>query len=246
MHRGADTDFARNGFLQVPFSYLCPMKKRELIETTVVPGTRNQMCLYHTGDDYSISVQGQELMNTRMHGSEEMLAQLGCLKLTGKPGHILIGGLGMGFTLAAALRHSGPKASIDVVELVPAVEKWNQDYFGSYTDYPLRDVRTTIEIADVADVLRARPRHYDVILLDVDNGPCGMTQDKNSWLYGDVGLNTTLNALQSQGVVAIWSAHSDKAFHKRLVHLGHNVVEHRVGARGGGKNGQHSIWVAER
>lgn len=222
------------------------MKKRELIETTMVPGTQNQMCLYHTGDDYSISVQGQELMSTRMHGSEEALAQLGCQKLAGKPGHILIGGLGMGFTLAAALRHCGPKASIDVAELVPAVEKWNQDYFGSYTNYSLRDARTTIEIADVADILRARPRYYDVILLDVDNGPCGMTQEKNSWLYSDAGLNTVLNALQLHGVVAIWSAHSDKIFHKRLAHLGHNVVEHRVSARGGGKNGLHSIWVAER
>lgn len=222
------------------------MKKRELIETALVPGSHNQMSLYHNGDDYSISVDGQELMNTRMHGSEESLAELGCQHLKGRPdGRILVGGLGMGFTLAAALRHAGPRCQVEVSELVPAVHSWNLNHYGAFANHPLRDARVQVSLRDVAELLRTSPGTYDAILMDVDNGPCGMTQEKNSWLYGNAGLQITLDALKPQGIVAIWSAYPDLAFFKRLKRVGQNVSEHRVSARSGGGNGYHTIWVAQ-
>jgi len=219
----------------------------ELIDTTQIPGGHAEMTLHKKGDDFSICVKdGGELMNTRMHGSEESLAKLGCKKLEGKEGgRVLVGGLGMGFTLAATLHHVGPKALVEVAELVPAVEKWNREYFGPYANFPLNDFRSVVKIADVADVLRANPNSYDAILLDVDNGPTGMTQEKNSWLYWPEGLHVIAESLRTGGVLAVWSAYPDRAFHKRLVGMGFKVEEHRVGARTGGGGGRHTIWVAE-
>lgn len=222
------------------------MNKWELIETTLIPGGQTQMSLYQNGENYSICVDGKELMNTRLHGSEESLAELGCKKLMSRQdGNVLVGGLGMGFTLAATLRHVGPKAHIEVAELVPAVQEWNRDYLGEYAGWPVRDPRVKININDVADILRSNRHHYDAILLDVDNGPSGMTQEKNTWLYWPEGLKVIKDAMRPGGVLAIWSAYPDRAFHKRLLAMGFKVGEHRVRARASGGGGRHMIWVAE-
>jgi len=221
------------------------MNKWDLLETVLVPGSQTQMSLFKNGQDYSICVDGKELMNTRMHGSEDSLAVLGCANLANRQdGTVLVGGLGMGFTAAATLRHVGPKAKITVAELVPAVEEWNKEFFGSYANYPLKDPRIQVSIADVADVLRNHPNHFDCILLDVDNGPNGMTQEKNTWLYWPEGLQVICESLRPKGVLAIWSAHRDRAFHRRLLQMGFEVTEHRVSARGSGGGGRHIIWVA--
>jgi len=221
------------------------MIKWDLLETALVPGSQTQMSLFQHGTDYSICVDGKELMNTRMHGSEDSLAVLGCANLASRQdGTILVGGLGMGFTAAATLRHVGPNAKVVIAELVPSVKEWNRDFFGPYANFPLKDPRTSVVITDVADLLRANHHTYDSILLDVDNGPNGMTQEKNTWLYWPEGLNVVSQALRPQGVLAIWSAHRDRAFHRRLIEAGYVVTEHRVSARSSGGGGRHIIWVA--
>lgn len=222
------------------------MNKWELIETALVPGSETQMSLFHCGNDYSICVNGKELMNTRLHGSEESLAELGCANMIGRDdGCVLVGGLGMGFTTAATLRHVGKKAKIVIAELVPAVEEWNRDYLGHYAGFPLKDSRCTLQIADVADVLRKQHSTYDSILLDVDNGPNGMTQEANNWLYWNEGLQVIRKALKPKGILAIWSAHQDRGILKRLAQVGYEVSEHRVPARSSGGGGRHIIWVAK-
>ena len=222
------------------------MNKWELIETALVPGSQTQMSLFKNGSDYSICIDGKELMNTRMHGSEDSLAELGCANLVGRQdGCVLVGGLGMGFTAAATLRHVGPKAKVIIAELVPVVEEWNRHVLGAYAGHPLNDPRASVAIGDVADLLRTNRNTYDAILLDVDNGPNGMTQEKNNWLYWPEGLHAISEALRPGGVLAIWSAHRDRAFHRRLHQLGYEATEHRVSARGSkGGGGRHIIWVA--
>jgi len=133
-----------------------------------------------------------------------------------------------------------------VAELVPAVHEWNRDLLGEFAGFPLRDPRVVVEIADVADVLRRSPNTFDAILLDVDNGPSGMTQDANNWLYWDDGLKTIIHALRKKGVVAIWSAYSDPLFPKRLQKQNFRVTEHTVSARSNGSGSKHVVWVARR
>ncbi len=223
------------------------MIKRELLQTVTVPGSTAQMTLQRQGKEYSIWVDGVPLMTTRQSGSEVALAELGCAHLKGKAdGEVLVGGLGMGFTLAATLGMVGPDAKVKVAELVPAVHEWNRDLLGEFAGFPLKDLRVSVDIADVADVLRSNPNRFDAILLDVDNGPSGMTQDKNTWLYWPEGLGVVAKALRPKGVVAIWSAYSDPAFHKRLLQRGFKVQEHQVGARGKGGGSRHFIWTAQK
>ena len=156
---------------------------------------------------------------------------------------MLIGGLGMGFTLAAALRHLGPEAEVVVAELVPGVVDWNRGPLGEHAGHPLRDGRVTVEEVDVSLLLRAGGPGFDAILLDVDNGPEGLTQKSNDWLYSKAGLNVTYRALRPKGVLGVWSAGSDRAFTKRLVGAGFQVDEVPVRAHRG-KGARHLIWVA--
>lgn len=223
------------------------MLKRELVQTVEIPGSQARMSLFKQGVEFSIWVDGVPLMTSRKHGSEEALAALGCAHLANHPdGRILVGGLGMGFTLSEALRIVDDEAKVKVAELVPAVRDWNRDLLGGFANHPLKDPRVEVEIADVADVLRSNPDTFDAILLDVDNGPSGMTQDKNTWLYWPEGIAVVSKALRPGGVVAVWSAYSDPAFHKRLVQQRFRVSEHQVGARGKSGGSKHFIWVAEK
>jgi spermidine synthase len=151
----------------------------------------------------------------------------------------------MGFTLAAALRHVGDQAQVVVAEIVPAVVTWNRGPLGEPAGHPLQDPRVTVREGDVARILMAGQQAYDAILLDVDNGPEGLTRKENDWLYSMDGLNAAYAALRPQGVLAVWSAGPDQAFLQRLRKVGFEVEEVRVRAHGS-KGARHIIWLARR
>jgi len=218
-----------------------------LLDSAQVPGNGGELRLFQRNDDFSIKIVGHgELMNSRVHGSEDALGEHICARLVSclKP-RMLIGGLGMGFTLAAALRHVGDHAQVVVAELVPAVVAWNSGPLGEHAGHPLQDPRVTVREVDVARILMAEQDAYDAILLDVDNGPEGLTRKENDWLYSLTGLNAAYTALRPQGVLAVWSASPDQEFLQRLRKLGFEVDEVRVRAHGS-KGSQHIIWFARR
>ena len=212
-----------------------------------MPGHGGELRLYRRGDEFSIKVVGRgELMNSRAHGSEDALAEQTCARLVNRISpQLLIGGLGMGFTLAAALRHLGDRAQVVVVELVPAVVAWNRGPLGEPAGYPLEDSRVSVREGDVARVLKLGQQAFDAILLDVDNGPEGLTRSQNDWLYGMNGLNAAYAALRPQGMLAVWSAGPDPDFVQRLHKVGFEVEELRVRAHGS-KGARHIIWFARR
>jgi len=218
----------------------------ELLGETQVDGKR--LSLYRRDDEFSIRLGGSggELMNSRSHGSEEKLAELACARLVGREHpHVLIGGLGMGFTLAAALQQLGAAAQVTVAELVPEVVIWNRGALGEVAGRPLADPRVTVREENVARLIAARCLTYDAILLDVDNGPEGLTRADNDWLYGGDGLSASYDALRPGGVLAVWSAGRDPAFTLRLRKAGFEVQEMPVRARGS-KGARHMIWLAQR
>lgn len=218
-----------------------------LLDSAQVPGNGGELRLYQRGNEHSIKIVGHgELMNSRDHGSEEALAELTCARLAGCPNpRLLIGGLGMGFTLAAALRHAGDQAQVEVAELLSAVVTWNRGPLGEHAGYPLQDPRVIVREGDVARIIKSEQQAYDAILLDVDNGPEGLTHKKNDWLYSMNGLYEAYAALRPQGVLAVWSAGPAKDFLQRLRKVGFEVDEVRVRAHGK-KGARHIIWFARR
>lgn len=218
-----------------------------LLDRAQVPGNGGELRLYQRDDEFSIKIVGRgELMNSRVHGSEDALAEHTCTRLADcAKARLLIGGLGMGFTLAAALRHVGDETQLVVAELVPAVVAWNRGPLGACAGHPLRDPRVTVREGDVAHMLKAEQQVYDAILLDVDNGPEGLTRNENDWLYSVNGLNEAYAALRPRGVLAVWSAGPDQDFSQRLRKVGFEVDEVRVRAHGS-KGARHIIWLASR
>ncbi len=223
------------------------MLRWELLDTAAVPGEGGELRLYRRGDEYSIRANGFELMNSRVHGSEEELAERVCVRLSGRPTpRLLIGGLGMGFTLAAALPRLKGDARVEVVELVPAVVAWCRGPLAHVAGAALTDKRVTLHEADVRQLLHARPNYFDAIILDVDNGPAGLMRKENDWLYGRAGLRVACASLRPRGVLAVWSAAPDQAFVRRLQQVGFSVEAIPVRARRGHKGGHHLIWLATR
>ena len=219
----------------------------QLLETAQVPGANEELRLYKRGEEFSIRVNDSELMNSRLHGSEDAMAQLACARIASLPcPKILIGGLGMGFTLAAALNQLGAESQVVVAELVPAVVAWNRGPLATLAGHPLDDDRVTVREIDVAQILQAEHLGYDVILLDVDNGPRGLTRQSNNWLYTRAGLDATFAALRPAGVFALWSASPERSFTQALSKAGFAVNEERVRARGRRGGGYHTIWIASR
>jgi spermidine synthase len=203
--------------------------------------------LFRRDDEFSINAAGRLLMGSRMHGSEEALAEVAIAALGARPStRVLVGGLGCGYTLAAALAKLGSDASVVVVELVPAVVKWNRESLGELAGWPLNDPRVSVIEGDVLEHLRGPSARYDVILLDVDNGPIAFTQETNSWLYSPQGLGQIRHALREGGVVAVWSAAPDAGFSANLQAAGFGVVEHHVRARLQRAGLRHVIWVGTR
>ncbi|QTF94090.1 hypothetical protein [Halomonas sp. BM-2019] len=223
------------------------MAKFELIGTASIPGKGTELRLLQRNDEFSIRIAGSpgELMNTRLHGSEDALAELACQRVADRPGaRVLVGGLGMGFTLAAALAALGDDAEVVVAELVPGVVEWNRGPLGAAAGYPLNDPRTRVSLGDVGELLRREPGGFDAIMLDVDNGPEGLTRRENDWLYSPRGLAAAQQALRPDGVLAVWSAGQDAAFTERLRRVGLLVETVTVRAHRPGKGARHCIWLA--
>ena len=206
-----------------------------------------ELTLSIVGDDrYAMRVDGQELMNSASHRSEEKLAVYGCAGLARKPGvRVLIGGLGMGFTARAALDVLASDAEVVVVESVAAVVRWNREVLGHLAGEPLADPRLSVVQADVVDAIAEAAWRYDAILLDVDNGPSAFTTFKNRRLYSAEGLGRARKALRPGAVLAVWSTFQDAGFTARLRAAGFDPAAKRVLA-GDGSQRRHVIWVARR
>jgi spermidine synthase len=219
----------------------------ELLDAAAVRDTGAELHLYRRGGEFSIRLEGRELMNSRVHASEEALGWLACERVADRPSvRILVGGLGMGFTLAAALSKLGPDAEVTVSELVPEVVSWNRGALGELAKYPLRDPRVVVRAIDIAELLKVERDRYDALLLDVDNGPEALPQSGNRWLYDRAGLAAARGALRAGGVLAVWSAGPDRAFTKRLCAVGFEVEQIEVRARGYTRGARHTIWFAHR
>ena len=220
------------------------MIPRELIGTASVPGGA-ALRLFRRGADHMIVLDRDELMNTRMRGSEEALATMACARLRQRgSARLLIGGYGMGFTLRAALAALPAGARVTVVELVPEIIAWARGPMAALTGECLDDPRVTLVVEDVALHIGATRAGYDAILLDVDNGPDGLVRAANDRLYAPAGLAAARAALRPGGVLAIWSAAPDAAFARRLADAGYAVDEVAVRARANGKGPRHVIWFA--
>jgi spermidine synthase len=219
----------------------------QLLDSAPVPGEEEVLRLYKRGGEFSIRVGVAELMNSCVHGSEDAMAELACARIECllRP-RVLIGGLGMGYTLAAALNRLGTEGRVVVAELLPAVVMWNRGPLAALAGRPLDDDRVTVREMDVAKILPEEHGAYDAILLDVDNGPRGLTRKGNDRLYSKAGLEAAFLALRSEGVFALWSASPNVAFARRLHQVGFEVHEERVRARGLRGGGHHTIWIAVR
>ena len=217
------------------------------IDTARIPGTVEELRLMRRGAEFSIKLGTNELMNSRLSGSEAALATLAAKKIekVAKP-HLLIGGLGMGFTLRAALAVLGSKAQIVVAELVPAVVAWARGPMAEIFGDSLNDPRVSIRESDVTEIIRSHRLKFDAILLDVDNGPEGLTRKANDALYSPSGLDATRAALRPGGVLAVWSSGPNAPFTKRLRGAGFDVNEVNVRATGRGGGARHVIWIATK
>ncbi|MFH1533237.1 MAG: hypothetical protein ABIK09_21130 [Pseudomonadota bacterium] len=217
----------------------------ESLGRAAVPGSKTELQLHRRGEDFSIRVDGLELMTSRVHGSEESLAELACDPIARRPRPVvLVGGLGMGFTLGATLARLGPDARVEIVELVPGVVEWNRGPLAHLAGRPLDDPRTTVRVEDIAAVLRTSPNRYDAIMNDVDNGPDGIILPGNRWLYDPEGLAVTRKALRPGGVLTIWSVAPLRGFTDRLWKAGFKAREVRLRDSGKSKGRRHTIWVA--
>ncbi len=225
---------------------ITPVKPFELLGQTLSPdGT--VVKLIRRSDEYIILADGAILMSSRMHGSEEALATCACKRVrTLKQPSVLVGGLGMGFTLRATLDLLSPDATVVVAELVPAVVEWNRGPLGPLTGYPLRDRRVLVETGDVAVTLSSRLGQFDVVLLDVDNGPTAFTASNNAGLYDSRGIAAARAALKTEGVLAVWAAREDRKFEQRLRDGRFDVQVER--SRGRLKKGgpRHTIFLSHK
>jgi spermidine synthase len=217
------------------------------IDSARVPGAEVELRLMRRGSDFSMMLGQNELMNSRLSGSEEALATLACRRIEAvKRPHLLIGGLGMGFTLRAALAVLGPEARITVAELVPAVIAWARGPLAGIFGDSLNDPRANILSADVIEVIQSHPTAFDAILLDVDNGPEGLIRKANNALYSLKGLKAIRAALRPRGVLAVWSSGPNPAFTRRLREAGFDANEVGVRATTKCSGAHHVIWFAAK
>jgi spermidine synthase len=221
------------------------MRPWKLLDSARVPGSAGELRLYQREAEFSIRVDRFELMNSRVYASEDALSELGCARIRQRASaRVLIGGLGMGYSLKTALAALGDDAEVVVAELVPAVVTWNREFLGHLADHPLRDPRVVVREQDVARVIREAKAAYDAILLDVDNGPEGLIRKANDWIYARAGLLAARAALRPRGVLGVWSSTPEPSFVQRLRQAEFEVEEHAVRARGKGQGARHTIWLA--
>jgi spermidine synthase len=216
----------------------------EHLDTTTMPDGGGELRLMRRGGEYSIMSGAIELMNSRLSGSEEALAALACARVGARRApQVLIGGFGMGFTLRAALAALGPDAKVTVGELVPAVVAWARGPMAHLSAACLADPRVSVVMGDVGDLIREAQGRYDAILLDVDNGPEGLSREANNALYGRPGLLAARRALRPGGVLAVWSSTPNPPFTSRLRRAGFEVEEAKVRAHRG-RGARHVVWLA--
>jgi spermidine synthase len=213
-----------------------------------IPNNGGELKFSQRGDEFSIRLSGirGELMNSRLYNSEKVLAELGCAHLNSTDNaQVLVGGLGMGYTLAAALKAVTSNSHVTVAELIPEVVVWNQGPLGNCANNPLQDPRTKLHIGDVRERLNIRQPTFDAILLDVDNGPEGLTKKDNNSIYSSLGLENKYKTLRPKGMLAIWSAGPDEQFTVRLKKAGFKADSRVVRARPG-KGSRHTIFLARK
>jgi spermidine synthase len=236
------------GLFLLRFSYckITLVKPFELLGQAVAPDS-TVLKLVRRNGEYVILADGAVLMSSRMHGSEEALASFACRRArTLKQPSVLIGGLGMGFTLRATLDLLPSDATVVVAELLQAVVEWNRGPLGPLAGHPLEDKRVRVETGDVGVTLRSSSGQFDAVLLDVDNGPAAFTASSNSGLYDERGIAAVRTALKKYGVLAVWAAREDRKFEQRLRDGGFDVQMHRV--RGRLKKGgpRHTIFLGHK
>lgn len=216
----------------------------ETLDTATIPGGREALRLKRRGGEFSIMLGSNELMNSRLSGSEEALARLTSERLSAKAPRVLIGGLGLGFTLRAALPLLPADAKVSVAELVPAVIAWARGPLAGIHGDSLADARVTIVEGDVGDAIRSARAGWDAIMLDVDNGPEGLSRAGNDALYSAAGLAAAHAALAPGGVLSVWSARRDPQFTRRLRGVGLAVEEVSVRAGTTKRGARHLVWLA--
>jgi spermidine synthase len=218
-----------------------------LLATADMPGGREELRLWRRGGEFSIRLGRAELMNSRLSGSEKALATAACRRIRDRQRpQILIGGLGMGFTLRAALAELGPEAKVTVAELAPAVVQWARGPMAEIFGDSLTDPRLTLCEDDVGRLIRSARSDYDAVLLDVDNGPEGLSRRANDQLYDARGLNAAHAALRPGGVLAVWSSGPNRDFTRRLRSSRFDAEEIGVRANGAGGGARHVVWLATR
>lgn len=226
------------------------MDNWDIIDSADIDDDDGMLYLSQQGSSYAIYVDGRMLMDNTAHGSEVALADLACSRVAGPVARrVLVGGLGMGFTLAAALRCVPEDGEVVVAELSPAVVRWNQGPAGGNAGHPQLDPRTRVFEGDVADCFEGPDRGYCAILLDVDNGPNALTRPINGWLYTDHGLSRARRALRPGGVLAIWSSHDDPELTERLIGGGFEVELipfHEPGRDSFDGKSTDMLWMARR
>lgn len=222
------------------------MKPWEILGRAATPDGIELTLSRHTSE-YVIKANGRPLMSSRMHGSEDALAVLGCRGAsTLKRPHVLVGGLGMGFTIRSALDVLPAAARVVVAELVPAVVEWNRGPLGRLAKHPLRDPRVRIEERDVAVTMRSNPGYFDAVLLDVDNGPVALTASSNAGLYDRRGIATAWASLRPGGTLAIWSANDNRRYERALRAGGFSVTREHVSGHTHNRGPRHTILVAHK
>jgi len=204
-----------------------------------------EMILYQHDRDFSIKINGKELMGSRQHESEMELARLGCAHLADHAApRVLIGGLGMGYTLRQTLNILGSNANVIVSELMPAVIDWNREYLGELNGHPLKDKRAEVVTGDIYELLSQSVGRFDSILLDIDNGPSAMTDSGNQKLYTSTGMQICRRALRDQGCLAIWSTEPNKAFEKILINCKFHIRRYKLQAYKKSNKKSLFVWVA--
>ena len=222
------------------------MKPTHTLDRRLTPDGK-ELILYERDGVYTIRVDGQELMSSRAHGSEEALARLTLDALDeAQSPRVLVGGLGLGYTLRAALDLLPPGGAVVVAEVLPAVVAWNRGVRASLAGSPLSDPRVTLDEGDVIDLIQVSPAAFDAVLLDVDNGPSALTLAGNQRLYGPSGLDAVRRCLRPLGVLGVWSADPEPAFARSLRHAGFEVRVESVFARGVRKGPRHTLFIAQR
>jgi spermidine synthase len=219
------------------------MLESQTIDTARIEGG-SEFVLARHDEEWIVRVDGRVLMSSRMHDSEEALAEH-ALERSDDPEAVLVGGLGLGFTLRAVLDRVADDAKVTVAELVPELVGWNRTHLAELHDHSLDDPRCEVVVGDVFDHIKRSPKTYDVILLDVDNGPVALSSAKNQRLYSEYGVRACHQALRSGGILAVWSSGPNARFERRLASAGFDVEVLRVAARKGSR-ARHVIFMAER